>query len=79
MNHRFNTIFEQNVSVFHHFKGHDYNIICIGKNSESENDMVVYQNIKTKEIWIRDAKMFFGNVDKDKYPDILQKERFALK
>ncbi len=75
---KFKTILEGNPTTFHHFKGHDYQIICIGKDSEDEKDTVVYQNVITKEIWIRKAEMFFSNVDKNKYPNVKQIERFKI-
>ena len=44
--------------LYHHFKGHDYKVLCIAKNSESLEDMVVYENIISHEIWCRPYKMF---------------------
>ena len=55
--------------LYHHFKGHDYKVLCIAKNSESLEDMVVYENIIP-------YKMFNGLVDANKYPKVRQKYRF---
>lgn len=65
-------------SIYRHFKGHIYEVIAIGKDSEDLSLKVVYRNIDTKEVWIRDKKEFLSKVDKDKYPNINQEYRFEL-
>lgn len=55
-----------------------YKIICIGYHSETKEKMVVYRNIVTDKICIRPYDMFISDVDKIKYPDVKQKERFKL-
>ncbi len=65
-------------SIYRHFKGHIYKVIAIGKDSEDLSLKVVYRNIDTKEVWIRDKKEFLSKVDKDKYPNVNQKYRFEL-
>ena len=57
---------------------HIYKIICIGFHSETKEKMVVYQNVATNKICIRPYDMFISDVDKNKYPNIKQKERFRL-
>ncbi len=70
-------------NVYKHFKGHIYKVVAIGYDSEKydENNkdnsrLVVYENIDTKEIWIRPYDMFNSLVDKEKYPDVKQTYRF---
>jgi len=70
-------------SVYKHFKGHIYKVIAIGYDSEKydENNkdnsrLVVYENIDTKDVWIRPYDMFNSPVDKEKYPDVKQEYRF---
>ena len=64
-------------SLYKHFKGNTYKVIAIGKYSEDERLMVVYQaQYGDNEIWIRDYDMFNSYVDKEKYPSIKQKYRF---
>ena len=70
-------------SVYKHFKGHIYKVIAIGYDSEKydENNkdnsrLVVYENIDTKDVWIRPYDMFNSLVDKEKYPDVKQEYRF---
>jgi hypothetical protein len=64
-------------SIYKHFKGNLYKVIAIGKYSEDERLMVVYQALYgNNDIWIRDYDMFNSFVDKEKYPNIKQKYRF---
>lgn len=61
---------------YKHFKGHTYKVIAIAKNSETEEQMVVYENVLSKEIWVRPYDMFNSLVDKEKYPNVLATYRF---
>ena len=70
-------------NVYKHFKGHIYKVVNIGYDSENYDEqnpnnsrLVVYENIDTKEVWIRPYDMFNSKVDKDKYPDVKQEYRF---
>ena len=51
-------------SIYQHFKGKEYKIIGIGKQSETLEDMVVYKPMYKSEVslWVRPAKMFFEKV-----------------
>lgn len=62
--------------TYKHFKGHIVKIICVGKNTETLEEMVVYHHIKNDEYWIRPLEMFNSLVDKEKYPDVKQVYRF---
>ena len=64
--------------VYRHFKGTLVKIICLAKNSETEEMMVIYNHLSTNEIWARPIEMFMSLVDKEKYPDVKQKYRFEL-
>ena len=64
--------------IYKHFKGHIYKVIGIAKDSETLEEKVVYENIDTLELWIRDKKEFLSKVDKNKYPDVEQEYRFEL-
>ena len=64
---------------YHHFKGGEYIVVCIARDTEDENirEMVVYQDLKKQEkIWVRPLKMFKEKVDKEKYPSVEQEYRF---
>ena len=65
-------------NVYKHFKGMKVKVIALAKNSETLEDMVVYEHLDTKEVWVRPYKMFISKVDKEKYPNISQEYRFEL-
>ncbi|MFT4303475.1 MAG: DUF1653 domain-containing protein [Candidatus Woesearchaeota archaeon] len=52
---------------YKHYKGKEYEVIGIAKNSETLEEMVIYKplyNSDTK-LWVRPAKMFFEKVTVD--------------
>ena len=63
---------------YKHFKGHIYQVIGLAKDSETLEEKVVYENIETKELWIRNKEEFLSEVDKKKYPNVEQIYRFEL-
>ena len=38
--------------------------------------VVVYRNLHDMSLWVRPIEMFLSEVDKEKYPDAIQKYRF---
>lgn len=64
--------------VYRHFKGTIHRIVCLAKDSETMEDVVVYTHDDDGEIWVRPLKMFLSEVDHEKYPDVKQKYRFEL-
>ena len=60
---------EQEIKVnqkYKHFKGNIYKILAIAKNSETLEEMIVYQQIDDKEkIWVRPKSMWNEIVEKD--------------
>ena len=51
---------------YRHFKGGVYRLIGIAKDSETQEEMVVYQAMYgDRQMWVRPAEMFFGKVEKD--------------
>ena len=44
--------------IYKHYKGNLYKIINFAKHSETTEDMIVYQSIKTGEIWVRPKNNF---------------------
>lgn len=65
---------------YRHFKGHLIEIMAIGKNSESLEDMVVYRHLGTNAVWVRPLTMFLEKEDVSLRKDNItgQKYRFVL-
>lgn len=56
----------QEVSIgkyYRHFKGNKYKIIGFAKHSETCEDMVIYESLKTNDIWVRPLSMWNEIVD----------------
>ena len=49
--------------TYKHFKGNLYKVIGFAKHSETLEDMVVYQPLKTGDNWVRPARMWNEAVD----------------
>ena len=49
--------------TYKHFKGNLYKVIGLAKHSETLEDMVVYQPIKTGDNWVRPLSMWNEIVD----------------
>lgn len=64
--------------IYKHFKGHIYKVLYIGRDVDSLTEKVIYQNIETNEIWVRDKQEFLSLVDNIKYPNVEQKYRFEF-
>lgn len=51
---------------YRHFKGGLYKFISQAKDSETQEDVVVYQALYgEKQMWVRPAKMFFEKIERD--------------
>ena len=61
---------------YRHFKGNIYIVICIAKDSETLEDLVIYKDINSDKYWARKYSMFTSKVDKEKYPEVKQEYRF---
>lgn len=63
--------------IVQHFKGGVYTILAIGTHTETKEKMVVYQSLKDQQVWVRPYEMFVSEVDKEKYPEVIQPYRLV--
>ena len=49
--------------VYKHYKGNLYKIIALGKDSETCEDVIVYQSKTTGDVWVRPRSMWNNVVD----------------
>ena len=57
---------EIKLGKYRHFKGNEYEVIGIAKNSETLEEMVVYRALYgEKELWVRPAFMWNETVERD--------------
>ncbi len=61
-------------AVYKHFKGNLYRVEDVAKHSETGETYVIYRQMYGDEfLWIRLLDMFLEEVDREKYPDVVQK------
>ena len=60
-------------------KGDYYLVEDVARDSETQEEMVVYRKLYDDgSLWVRSKTMFLSKVDKQKYPDVEQEYRFQL-
>ncbi len=65
--------------LYRHFKGNLYQILCLAKDSESGEMMVVYQAMYGEfQIYVRPLSSFMEEIDRKKYPNAEGHYRFEL-
>lgn len=53
------------LGYYKHFKGSIYEVIGIGKHSETLEELVIYKSTKDNSIWIRPLSMWNETVERD--------------
>ena len=57
---------EIKLGKYRHFKGNEYEVIGIAKDSETLEDTVVYRALYGEGgLWVRNAKMFSETISRD--------------
>lgn len=51
---------------YRHFKGGEYEVLYVGKHSETQEEMVVYRALYgAGEVWVRPLSMWNDSVERD--------------
>lgn len=66
------------MTVVKHFKNNQYLVLGVAKDANLDtNAFVVYRSLDgDRKLFVRPVAEFLSDVDKEKYPDVQQKERF---
>lgn len=65
--------------IYKHFKGDYYIVLDIAIDSETGEDVVIYRSLyEDGKLYTRLYTSFTSEVDRKKYPNVLQKYRFEL-
>ena len=50
------------MALYRHFKGGIYEMMGIGTQTETKEEMVIYKSSETGKLFVRNKEMFFNNV-----------------
>lgn len=51
--------------TYKHYKGNMYKIIAFARHSETGEDMIVYQSLKNKDVWVRPKNMWNEEINEN--------------
>ena len=57
----------QDNTLYKHFNGGIYRVICKAKHADTLDDVVVYEDINTGSAWIMSSNLFYGYIDTAEY------------
>ena len=65
--------------VYKHFKGDYYLVEDLARDSETDEEVVIYRKLYGDgSLWVRPLSMFLSEVDHERYPNVKQRFRFEL-
>ncbi len=65
--------------VYKHFKGDYYLVEDLARDSETDEEVVIYRKLYGDgSLWVRPLSMFLSKVDHERYPSATQRYRFEL-
>ena len=65
--------------VYRHFKGDYYLVEDLARDSETDEEVVIYRKLYGDgSLWVRPLSMFLSKVDHERYPSATQRYRFEL-
>ena len=57
---------EIKLGKYRHFKGNEYEVLFVGKHSETLEELVVYRALYgEKQVWVRPASMWNETIERD--------------
>lgn len=62
---------------YRHFKGFQVKVIAVAMHTETKEELVIYEEENSGQVWARPKAMFLSKVDKNKYPTSTQDDRFV--
>jgi len=77
-----NKLVEVKMGLYRHFKGNNYEVFDLAEHTETNETLVIYRSVNRKRycdngiVYARPFDMFFSKVDKEKYSNVEQENRF---